>query len=80
MNVDTWTRCSQFLFINGIVRSLCYIRYQMGYIIVYCTCWVLDRALHTKETLSDFIKLWILVNRILLCGIELHDIHRFSTG
>ena len=34
----------------------------MGHVIVYCTSWVLNRALCTKETLSDFVKLWILVN------------------
>ena len=32
------------------VRSLCYIRPRMGYVIVYCTGWVLDRAPRTKET------------------------------
>ena len=27
---------------------------RMGHVIIYCTGWVLDRALGTKETLSDF--------------------------
>ena len=29
---------------------------------IYCTGWVLDRASCTKETLFDFVKLWIPVN------------------
>ena len=48
--------------------------------IVYCTGWVLDRAPCTKEALSDFVKLWISLNRTQQCGIELHNIHRLSTG
>ena len=46
----------------------------MGYVIVYCTGWVLDRAPHAKESLSNFVKFWILVNGIQRCGIELQDI------
>ena len=34
----------------------------MDHVIVYYTGWVLDKAPSTKETLSDFIKLWIPVN------------------
>ena len=36
------------------VRSLCFIGPRMGHVIVYCTCWVLDRDPCTKETLFDF--------------------------
>ena len=63
-----------------LVESSCYIGPQMGHVMVYCTGLDLDRAPHTKETLSDFVKLWILVNRTQRCGIELHDIHRHSAG
>ena len=38
----------------------------------------LDRASRTKETLSDFVKLWILLIGTQRCGIELHDIHMHS--
>ena len=34
----------------------------MGYVMVYCTGWVLDRVPRTKETLFDFVKLWIPIN------------------
>ena len=36
------------------LQSLCYIGSRMGHFIVYCVSWVLDKAPHTKETLSDF--------------------------
>ena len=62
------------------VRSLCYIGPRMGHVIVCCTSWVLDRALYTKETLSDFVKFWIPVNGTQQCGIELHDIHKYSVS
>ena len=52
----------------------------MGHVIVYCTCWVLDRAPRTKETMSDFVKFWIPVNWAQRCGIELYDIHKNSAG
>ena len=55
------------------VRSLCYIGPRMGHVMVYCTSLVLDRAPHTKETISNFVKLWISVNGTQRCGIELHD-------
>ena len=41
------------LLINGLVRSLCYIR-RMGHVIVCPTCCILGRASCTNETLSDF--------------------------
>ena len=63
-----------------MVWSLCYIVPWMGHVIVYCTGWVLDRAPHTKETLSGFVKLWILINGTQQCAIELPDIHRLSVG
>ena len=63
-----------------LVQSLCYIEPRMGHVIVYCIGWVLDRALHTKETLTNFVKLWIPVNGTQWCGNELHDIHRHSAG
>ena len=44
------------------VWSLCYISPRMGHVMVYHTSWVLDKTHCTKETLSDFVKLWILVN------------------
>ena len=62
------------------MQSLCYIGPWMGYVIVYCIGCVLDRAPSTKEILSDFVKLWIPINRTQWCGIELHDIHKLSTG
>ena len=52
----------------------------MGHVIVYCIGWVFDRAHRTKDTLSDFVKLWIPVNGTQWCGIELHDIHRHFVG
>ena len=61
-------------------RSLCYIGPLIGHVIVYCTRWVLDRAPRIKETISDFVKFWILINGTQWCDIELHDIHRFSAG
>ena len=60
------------------VRSLCYNWPRMGHVMVYCTGWVLDKGPRIKETLFDFIKLWILVNGTQWCVIELHDIHRHS--
>ena len=62
------------------MRSLCYIGPRMGHVIVYCIGWVLDSAPRTKETLSDFVKLWISINGTQWCGIELHDIHRHFVG
>ena len=67
MNVDKWTRCDQFLLINGL-----------GAVIMLY--WASDRAPCTKETLSDFVNLWIPVNGTQQCGIELHDIHRLFVG
>ena len=52
----------------------------MGHVMVYHTGWVLDRVPRTKETMFDFFKLWIMVNKTQWCGIEIHDIHRHSTG
>ena len=52
----------------------------MGHVIVYCTSWVLDRSPRTKETMSDFVKFWIPINGKQQCDIELHDIHKHSTG
>ena len=52
----------------------------MGHVFVYCIGWILDRAPRTKETLSDFVKLWILVNETQRCGIELYDIHKHFAG
>ena len=63
-----------------LVRSLCYIEPWMGHVIDYCIGWVLDRALRTKETMSDFVKFWIPINRTQRYGIELHDIHKHSTS
>ena len=62
------------------VRLLCYIKPRMDNVIVFCTCWVLDRAPHTKETMSDFVKFRIPINGTQRCGIKLHDIHMHSTG
>ena len=65
-----------------LVQSLCYIGPRMGHVMVYCTCWALDRASCIKETLSDFFffKLWIPINGTQRCGVELHNIHRHSMG
>ena len=64
-----------------LVRSLCYIGPRMGRVIVYCTGWVLNRALCIKEIMPDFfVKLWIPINETQWCGIELHDIHKHSMG
>ena len=63
-----------------MLHSLCYIGPQMGYVMVYCTGWVLDRAPRINETLSDFVKLWISVNETQRCGVKLHDIHRHFAG
>ena len=60
------------------VWSLCYIGPRMSHVMVYCTGWILDRAHRTKETMSDFVKLWILENGTQWCSIELYDIHRLS--
>ena len=80
MNVDKWARCGQVLTINGPDAVVVLNRPRMGHVRVYCTGWVLDRAPGTKETLSDFVKLWIPVNGTQRCGIELHEIHRHSAG
>ena len=37
------------------VRSLYYIGPQMGHVTMFCTCCILGRAPHTKETLYDFL-------------------------
>ena len=52
----------------------------MGYVMIYCLGWIFYRAPRTKETLSDFVKLWIPVNGVQRCGIKLHDIQRHSAG
>ena len=62
------------------VRSLRYIGPQMGHVMVYCIGLILDRATHTKETMSDFVKLWVLINGTQRCDIKLHDIHRHSAS
>ena len=61
MNVDKWAWCGQVLTINGPDAVIVLNRPRMGHVMVYCTGWVLDRAPGTKETFSDFVKLWILV-------------------
>ena len=68
------------MWINDQMQSLCYIGPRMGHVIVYCTGWVLDRAPHTKETLFDFVKLWISVNGTQWLDIELPNIHKLSAG
>ena len=40
-----------------LMRSLYYIGLQMGDVIVYPIGYILGRAPHTKETLSDFFKI-----------------------
>ena len=78
MNVDKWIRCYQSLLINEPDAVI--VLYWASDVIIYCTSWVLNRAPRTKETLSDFVKFWILVNGTQRCGIELHDTHRHFTG
>ena len=60
MNVDKWTRYGQFLLING--PGVVIVLYWASDGSCYGISWVLDRAPRTKETLSDFIKLWIPIN------------------
>ena len=43
----------------------------MGHVIIYYIGCVFDRALHTKETQSNFVKLWIPVNKTQRYGIQL---------
>ena len=61
-------------------QSLCYVGPRIGHVIVYCIGWVLGRAPRTEETMSDFVKFWILINGTQRCDIEVHNIHRFSVG
>ena len=72
--------CDQFLLINrhGVVIVLYWALDESCYCILYVLD--LDRTPRTKETLSDFVKFWILVNGTQRCGIKLHDIHRHSAG
>ena len=81
MNEDKWARCGQFLLING-----------PGAIIVLhwapdgsCDCILVQVGFWIELPIQRrlcpiFVKLWIPVNGIQRCGIELHDIHRLSTG
>ena len=41
---------------------------------------MLGRAPQTKETLPDFVKIWIPINGTQQCGIRSPEIHRNSTG
>ena len=54
MNVDNWVQCGQFLFISGYgaIIVLYWASDGSSYCILYRLD--LDRAPHTKETLSDF--------------------------
>ena len=62
------------------VWLLCYIDPRMCPVISYPTSFILGRAPRTKETLSDFVKLWVPVKGTQYCGIGLPDIHKFSVG
>ena len=55
MNVDKWARCGQFLLINGPGTVIVLYWAPDGVMrLYYYIGLVLDRALRTKETLSDF--------------------------
>ena len=81
MNGDKWARCDQFLLINrlGAVNVLYWAPDgSCDCIIVQVGFWI---ELPIQMRLFPiFVKLWILVNRIKWCGIELHYIHRLSVG
>ena len=48
---------------------------------IYCyTSCILGRAPRTKESLVDFVKIWIPINGTQQLGIKLPKIHRNSTG
>ena len=52
----------------------------MGHVIVCLVGCILGSAPRTKETLSDFFKLWVPIKGTQQCGIGLPDIHKFSKG
>ena len=63
------------------VRSFCYIGPRMG----ACDCIVVQVGFWIELPVQRrlyliFVKLWIPINETQRCGIELHDIHRFSAG
>ena len=81
MNVDKWTRCGHFLFINGPGAVIVLYWAPDGscdYIIVHVGFWI-ELPVQRRLCLI-FVKLWIPVNGTQRCGIELHDIHRLYVG
>ena len=81
MNVDKWARCGQFLLINGPDAVIVLYWAPDGScdcIIVKVKFWI--GLLVERRLCPIFVKLWIPVNGTQRCGIELHDIHRLSTG
>ena len=81
MNVDKWTQCSHFLLINGPIAVI--VLYWASNGSCYCIFYRLglDRAPHTKETMFDFVKLWIPVIGTQRCGInDVVSSYTISTG
>ena len=74
-------QCGQFLLINGpsaVIMLYWATNGSCDCIIVHVGLWI---ELSVQRRLcSIFVKLWISVNGTQWCGIELHDIHRFSAG
>ena len=82
MNVDKWAWCGQFLLINEPDEVIVLYWAPDG----SCDCLIVQVGFWTKVPVQRrlclifFFKLLISVNGIQRCGIELHDIHRFSAG
>ena len=79
MNVDKLARCDQFLLINGL--SAVIVLYwaldgSCDCIIVQVGFWI--ELLVQRRLCLIFVKLWIPINGIQRCRIELHKIHRLS--
>ena len=43
-----------FLLISGLSDVIVLYWASIGHVNMFCTGWILDKAPHTKETLSDF--------------------------
>ena len=81
MNVDKWTRYGQFLLINGpgeVIVLYWPLDGSCDCIVVQVGFWI--EVPIQKRLCPIFVKLWISINEIQRCGIELHDIHKLSTG
>ena len=81
MNVDKWAQCGQILLKNG--PSAVIVLYwapdgSCDCIVVQVGFWI--ELLVQRRLYPIFVKLWIPINETQRCGIELHDIHKFSAG